>query len=63
MSSDECSVCGLAACDLPDGVDPALFFERDATGSYCPPHVPDGWWDINGPDPDGPTFADEWGAA
>lgn len=23
----ECEVCGLAACDLPDGVDPELIFE------------------------------------
>lgn len=25
--SGECENCGLAACDLPDGVDPELIFE------------------------------------
>lgn len=29
MSADECDVCGLAACDLPDGVDPEFVFEFD----------------------------------
>lgn len=30
----ECDRCGLAACDLPDEVDPELFFDRadDGTG-------------------------------
>jgi hypothetical protein len=27
----ECQVCGLAACDLPDGVDPEFIFE----GGLC----------------------------
>jgi Zn ribbon nucleic-acid-binding protein len=32
----ECDACGLAACDLPDGVDPELIFERDIHGMFCP---------------------------
>lgn len=32
----ECSVCGLAPCDLPDGIDPELIFERGEDGEvYC----------------------------
>lgn len=29
--ANECSMCGLAACDLPDGVDSKLIFE----GGLC----------------------------
>lgn len=58
----ECVKCGLASCDLPDGVDEEMFWERDGSGTYCPTCVPDGWWDVLGPDPDGPTFPDEWGS-
>lgn len=32
MPRTECDVCGLAACDLPDGVDPELIFETDDDG-------------------------------
>ena len=32
MSRYECEGCGLAAMDLPDGVDPELIFERDDYG-------------------------------
>jgi hypothetical protein len=28
----ECATCGLAPCDLPDGVDPELIFETDEDG-------------------------------
>lgn len=36
MSRNECDGCGLAACDLPDGVDPDLIFEGDGRGNvYC----------------------------
>lgn len=28
----ECDTCGLAACDLPDGVAPELIFEREDDG-------------------------------
>jgi len=31
----ECEVCGLAACDLPDGVDPELIFEVDDGVMHC----------------------------
>lgn len=31
MKRHECTGCGLAACDLPDGVDPEDVFE----GDYC----------------------------
>jgi len=30
----ECVVCGLAPCDLPDGVDPELVFERGDDGQW-----------------------------
>ena len=30
----ECVVCGLAAGDLPDGVDPELVFERGEDGEW-----------------------------
>lgn len=36
MTRFECEVCGLAACDLPDGVDPELFFEFDDRVCHCP---------------------------
>lgn len=32
MSRYECEDCGLAAMDLPDGIDPEFVFERDAAG-------------------------------
>lgn len=32
MSRYECEDCGLAAMDLPDGVDPELIFERSDDG-------------------------------
>jgi hypothetical protein len=32
MSRHECEECGLAACDLPDQVDPEFIFERDDDG-------------------------------
>lgn len=34
---NECDRCGLAACDLPDGVDPEFIFESadDGTGDVC----------------------------
>lgn len=32
MSRYECDGCGLAAMDLPDGVEPELIFERDDDG-------------------------------
>lgn len=34
---NECDGCGLAACDLPDGVDPDLIFEvnNDNGRTYC----------------------------
>ena len=36
MARNECDGCGLAACDLPDGVDPDLIFEGDGKGNvYC----------------------------
>lgn len=28
----ECDACGLAACDLPDGVDAEFLFEHDDDG-------------------------------
>jgi hypothetical protein len=28
MSGQECEACGLAACDLPDGVEPEYIFEK-----------------------------------
>lgn len=31
----ECDTCGLAACDLPDGVDPELIFERESGVIRC----------------------------
>lgn len=32
----ECDGCGLAPCDLPDGVDPELVFQPDGQGhTYC----------------------------
>jgi hypothetical protein len=31
----ECDYCGLAACDLPDGVDPELVFEASSHGVLC----------------------------
>ena len=35
----ECSACGLAPIDLPDGIDPDLFFEFDERSRtyHCPP--------------------------
>jgi hypothetical protein len=30
--SYECARCGLAACDLPDGIDPELIFEHCECG-------------------------------
>lgn len=36
----ECVTCGLAPCDLPDGVDPDLVFERVDGKVYCQPHAP-----------------------
>jgi hypothetical protein len=36
----ECIVCGLAPCDLPDGVDPEFVFERGDDGQWrCQPHT------------------------
>ena len=32
----ECDVCGFAACDMPDGFDPELFFEVDGNVEHCP---------------------------
>lgn len=32
MTRHECEVCGLAACDLPDEVDPDLIFEVGEDG-------------------------------
>lgn len=32
MTRFECEDCGLAACDLPDEVDPEFIFERGADG-------------------------------
>ena len=40
MSALECDVCGLAACDLPDGVDPELIFECDEGVMHCPTCIP-----------------------
>ncbi len=34
MSHKECAYCGLAPCDLPDGVDPDDVFERDDSGEW-----------------------------
>lgn len=34
MRITECAVCGLAPCDLPDGVDPELVFERGEDGGW-----------------------------
>lgn len=31
----ECDTCGLATCDLPDGVDPELVFEVTEDGTFC----------------------------
>lgn len=38
MTRLECDVCGLAAMDLPDGVDPEQFFETTDSGkvTHCP---------------------------
>lgn len=33
MSGYECEDCGLAAMDLPDGVDPEFIFERGDDGA------------------------------
>jgi hypothetical protein len=33
--STECVTCGLAPCDLPDGVDPDDIFERVDGACYC----------------------------
>lgn len=30
----ECATCGLAPCDLPDGVDPEMVFERGEDRQY-----------------------------
>jgi hypothetical protein len=35
MRRNECDRCGLAACDLPDGVEPELIFERVGTAMLC----------------------------
>lgn len=36
----ECATCGLAPCDLPDGVDPEFVFERGADGEWrCQVHT------------------------
>lgn len=32
----DCDVCGLAGCDLPDMVDPELFFEQTGNVTHCP---------------------------
>jgi len=36
VSALECGVCGLAECDLPDCVDPEMFFEVNERGTHCP---------------------------
>jgi hypothetical protein len=38
----ECTVCGLAPCDLPDGVDPEFVFERVDGETRCQVHAGDG---------------------
>jgi hypothetical protein len=35
MSNYECDRCGVAECDLPDGVDPEFVFERTERGTFC----------------------------
>lgn len=35
MSSIECAICGLAPCDLPDGVDPDLIFDTEDGETRC----------------------------
>jgi len=35
MGGYECAVCGLAECDLPDGVDPEFVFERTRGVTHC----------------------------
>ncbi|MDQ3224617.1 MAG: hypothetical protein M3Q75_14275 [Gemmatimonadota bacterium] len=35
VMSHECDACGVAACDLPDGVDPELIFERESGVTRC----------------------------
>jgi hypothetical protein len=36
---------------------------KDIDGRVCYRATPDGWWVVRGPNPDEPTFADEWGTA
>lgn len=33
----ECAVCGLAPCDLPDGVDPEDIFDTEDGETRCRP--------------------------
>ena len=35
MSRHECDGCGVAACDLPDGVDPHEVFEQQDGRKLC----------------------------
>lgn len=35
MTRHECDGCGIAACDLPDGVDPGEVFEQDGNRVLC----------------------------
>lgn len=43
MSSIECATCGLAPCDLPDGIDPELIFDTEDGETRC--HACVGWDD------------------
>lgn len=36
MTTLECAICYLAARDLPDDVDPEMFFETDDGVTHCP---------------------------
>ena len=38
MSGYECDVCGLAECDLPDGVEPEFVFEHEGGVTFCVVH-------------------------
>lgn len=51
MRITECAVCGLAPCDLPDGVDPEDVFER-VDGEWlcqadCTFDPPRGSWSVD----------------
>lgn len=44
----ECATCGLAPCDLPDGVDPEFVFERCEDGEIrCQADAANASWSLD----------------